>query len=307
MDYGEILGRSWRIAWNNKFLWVLGFLAAFTSGGGNVSFSSPGELPAGMEMPDLAELVPRVIAIVCIALFFGLLLVLLSLMARNGLIYAADQLDEGRHVTLGDAFGAGWRALGRVIGVALLLYLPLILLAVIIIMLATAGALGSFTALDPTQLEAEGSEFGLLIICLALLICCLAVLIGVVSIVLLFIRAFAVRGVVLQGLGVVEAIRHGWQVLRNNLPETIVLALIFFFMNVLLSLALLVVLLPFIVIVVVALASGDFQMDDLGLAALVPIVATGLCYALLAAALSSIFVTWQSTAFTLAYREFTAK
>ena len=35
MDYGEIITRAWNITWKNKFLWVLGFLAALTSIGSN--------------------------------------------------------------------------------------------------------------------------------------------------------------------------------------------------------------------------------------------------------------------------------
>jgi len=34
MNYGDTLKRGWQLTWNNKWLWLLGFLAALGGGGG---------------------------------------------------------------------------------------------------------------------------------------------------------------------------------------------------------------------------------------------------------------------------------
>ena len=42
MDYGNLLKRSWDIVWHNKFMFILGFLAALGSGGSNPSSRANG-------------------------------------------------------------------------------------------------------------------------------------------------------------------------------------------------------------------------------------------------------------------------
>jgi hypothetical protein len=39
MNYGDLLSRAWKIVWNNKYMFLLGFLAAFGSGG-NIPFNN---------------------------------------------------------------------------------------------------------------------------------------------------------------------------------------------------------------------------------------------------------------------------
>ena len=34
MDYGEVLGKAWKIIWKHKVLWIFGILASFGKGSG---------------------------------------------------------------------------------------------------------------------------------------------------------------------------------------------------------------------------------------------------------------------------------
>ena len=55
MDYGNLLKRSWDIVWHNKFLFILGFLAALGSGGSSPNGNNANYTFDASDMPgDMA-------------------------------------------------------------------------------------------------------------------------------------------------------------------------------------------------------------------------------------------------------------
>ncbi|MGD8857506.1 MAG: hypothetical protein PVG33_14325, partial [Chloroflexota bacterium] len=135
MDYGQLLRDAWYVVWNNKFLLILGFLAALgsgvSSGNNNVSYNlNADEIPPAFgERVDifLAHFAPIVIGLMCLVVFVGVLFWLIRLTAQAGLISAADRLHNGEKVTLVEALRSGLGKLGRMIGVYLILYGPFLL------------------------------------------------------------------------------------------------------------------------------------------------------------------------------------
>ncbi|KAA3664584.1 MAG: hypothetical protein DWQ04_04945, partial [Chloroflexi bacterium] len=139
MDYGDLLKRSWHIVWNNKFMFVLGFLAALGSGGGsgggnsgtNFSpsssggdeFNLPPEFAANIEQ-YWAEFAGVLIALVCFFVILGIVFWLVSLVGQTGLISSAARIDAGEEATLGEAFAEGTAKLGNMIGLNLVLSGP---------------------------------------------------------------------------------------------------------------------------------------------------------------------------------------
>ena len=53
MDYGNLLKRSWDIVWHNKFLFILGFLAALGSGGTNGNRGGQGNFNYTYDSSDI--------------------------------------------------------------------------------------------------------------------------------------------------------------------------------------------------------------------------------------------------------------
>ena len=52
MDYGKLFRRGWEIVWQNKYLFILGFLAALGGGGGGNSGSNFNyNVPGGNDFP----------------------------------------------------------------------------------------------------------------------------------------------------------------------------------------------------------------------------------------------------------------
>ncbi len=306
MDYGKLVSDSWRITWNNKFLWVLGFLAALTSvsSSGNSGRTVSERFESGDISPEMVTTVGgAMFLLICVGFAIGIILMLVSLAANGGLISAVARLDDGEKVTLGEAFGAGTQAIFRLFGVSFLLWLPFVLLIILATVIGIVGAGGIAAASDlANNLDGLVAALGIVIVCLVALCCALIPLGIVVSV----INEFALRGVMLRGLGVIDSIRHGWQIIRANLGEVIVLMLILFGVGLAYGILVGVIMLPLglLFFVPVAVMASGGSIPDMG--GVVLLIGGGLCLGILGAVLNSVIVTWRSAAITLAYRQFTA-
>lgn len=307
MDYGRLVSESWRITWNNKFLWVLGFLAALTSvsSSGNSGRTISQRLESGDVSPEMITAVSgAILLLVCIGFVLGIVLMLVSLAAQGGLISAVARLDDGEKVTLGEAFGAGTQAIIRLFGVGFLLWLPVILVVVLVTIIGIASA-GGFAAAasiadNPERLFAG---LGFLAICLVGLCCALIPLAIVISVV----YEFALRGTMLENLGVTDSIRWGWRVVRNNIAEIIVLLVLFWGIGILYAILVGLIMIPLALVVFVPTILMFNSGSTPNVATMGLLIGGGICLGVLGAVLNSVIVTWRSAAFTLAYRQLSAK
>ncbi len=312
MDYGELISRGWRITWNNKFLWVLGFLAALGSASGNFNSGSnvSQRMNSGEISPDLVAAIGAVGAVLaCIIFIIVIVFALVSLVARGGLIDAVARIDDGETVTLGEAFAAGTAKIWSLLGMSLLLYLPYFILltvgisVVIFGVFASAGGAALSGSFENGSPDAVLGAMGIFFVCFIVLMCILIP----VGVLLQFIHAFAFRGIMLQELGAADGIRHGWQVLRENASEILILALLFFVIGIVYSFAVMIVLMPLILVLFVPMFASMMRGGDVGVFQMLVLISGGICIGIFGAVLNSIITTWRSATFTLAYREFTSK
>ncbi|MCA9969121.1 MAG: hypothetical protein KC425_02845 [Anaerolineales bacterium] len=313
MDFGNLFSRAWQIVWRNKFLFVLGFLASLGSNGGSNSSSIRGDAssfdvpPGTMDTAEqfFAQYGGLLLAGACVLMMLGIVLWLLRLTAQGGLISAADRIDRGEQVSFGEAFAAGASKLGRLIGVNLLMYGPFLLLG-----LLAFGVFGLTVGTAVLQELSGGSAaeeiltaFLGFFACFGLLACLLVPLWLLVSL----IYPFAQRGVVLGERGVVDAIRHGWQIVRANAGDVLILAVIFVILGIVVGFAAFIIILPLGLLLFVPAIVGLASGGSIGVGEVVYLLGSGICVGLLAAAVNSILVAFRSTAVTLAYREFLAR
>lgn len=309
MDYLGTIRRGFEHTWNNKFLWVLGFLAALGSGSSfsnsNFSFNSgdTSALQNWLTPERAAALTAGLIGFTCIAFIVGIILWLVSLSARGGLIAAVAQLEAGSgKPTFGSAFRAGWRRVGRLVGMTILLFIiPAILFAILIaafLVPVTGMAVAAGSAEDPTGLLAGMGG-------MAVLFCCVLFALGLFTFVLSLIYPFAFRGIILRDLGVMDSIRHGWEVFRNNLGNIILLGLAFMLIGIAILILAVAILVPVGLAVGIPLAMlGRTDATFLqGLLAALGILVGVLVFA----AISAITTAWQSSTFTVAYLQWTGK
>jgi len=322
MDYTNLLKRAWHIVWNNKFMFVLGFLAALGSGGGsggggnsNFSFPSSGSGNNNIDLPPgfvenieryWAEFAGVLLALVCFFVILGIVFWLLSLVGQTGLISSAARIDAGEKATLGEAFGEGTSKLGKMVGLNLILYGPFILIGLI----AFGGAAvligpAMFAEMSGTggNFDAVAGALGGFFVCFGLLACILVPLGILVNI----IYPFAQRGLILQGYGVMDSIRHGWKVVRENVGDVVLLIILFLVIGFVFGIAAAIVLIPLALLIFVPnilsmVNSGTFEVVNI-----LFLIGGGICLGVLGAVINSMMIAYRSTAVTLAYQEFINK
>lgn len=226
MDFGKVLTRSWEIIRKNKVLWIFGILAScggqYRSSSFNYSYDSSstsnGQLPPGIEqwinqlearfnaIPE-EQLILIIVGLIGLFLLIGLLFFFIGVFGRVGLIKGAQQAEGGRSLGFGqlarDASDLFWRAVG------LNLLLAIIPIAVglvfgIAAVLFTVGTLGIGA------------------ICLIPLACLLVPLFIAYGVYI----ELANLALVTEELGVMDSLSRGWDVLRSNVGNVTVMALI---------------------------------------------------------------------------------
>lgn len=309
MNYMDTLKRGWQITWNNKWLWLLGFLAALGGGGGfssgsNYSMDSgsvaPGTTP-NIEPGMIAAIIGGAALLFCVFFIVGILLWLVSLASKGGLIKSVAELDRGGTSSFGRAFRQGWAKLLPLVGMTLLLFSVVIILAIIM----SIGFAGTLAAALAAGASADSNALMGLVGTAGLVFLCLLCLLVPLSLVLSLIYPFAYRGIMLRDLRVMDSIRHGWRVLRENLGEILLLGLIFFVVNFIIGL------IAAGIIGLVGISSGLIGLMMTGgeltttqiVGAGVAMLATFVIFAII----SAIFVAWRSATFTLAYQQWTGK
>ena len=289
MSFGKILGRAWEITWRWKALWVLGFLVSLSEGwfqiGNRTNWS---ERQGGHIPPEMGGIL---VSLACIGVVIGIILWVLAVISRGALIGGVQQVEETGETTLGQAWRAGLSRFWTLFGIGILTGLP-ILIMVFVIIAAFAGPLLADVAISGHGEPRAGILFSLLC---GMPLCCLAIAGGIV---LSQIQKYADRAAVLEGLDWIDAIKRGWQVLKENLAPTVILWLIFFGIGLVLFVivggSVLVLSLPFI---------GILSSTDPGAWILIPVVCGGLLMVIVGAVVGSVIETFTSATWTLAYRE----
>lgn len=318
MDFGQLLSRGWNIVWNNKWLWWLGLLAGLSgaisnNGGGNLNynFSSPEELQQflGVDADQIEpalqqsfeQLMGVMIGIGCLFAVIAIGLWLLSHAARAGMIKAVVELDSGGVMTWGEALRLGWRYVGRVILMNILLFLPIIVL-VLVAIAAGAGAVAT-SFVGGASVEELGNVLGALGVALACLVPLLC-LVVILALILQFVGAFGYRGIVLRDMGVMDGIGHGWQVFRGRLADSFLLGVIFGVIGLIYNLVVGAILGGLALAGLSSFISDILTGREITAGQFVNAILLGLLVGVLRAVLNSILVAWQSSSVTLAYLEF---
>jgi hypothetical protein len=314
MDYGDLLTRAWRVVWGNKYLIIVGFLAALGSAGGtsgpNFSYSFSNEdLPPGFDIRVerfFEEYWPYMAGLACLAMLITLVLWLVRLTAQGGLIGAVDRLEAGEKVSFGEAISAGAGKLGRLVGINVIMYGVFFILGMIAAGLGIAlfvNALDYGLSNYSTVAEGTLATLGILLACIGVLFCLLLPVLAVVSV----IYPFAQRAAVLEDLSVTGSIGRGWRIIRANLAEVIILVVIFIALGILFGLVIAAIMFPLGLLLFVPWVVGVVDQGTFNFGGFALMAASGICMGLVAAALHSVLIAFRSATVTLAYREFMVK
>jgi hypothetical protein len=117
----------------------------------------------------------------------------------------------------------------------------------------------------------------------------------------------AQRSLVLEETGVVEAIRRGWQILSRRVGDMLVLVLLLFLVSVVFNILVGIILVPLGLLLAVPTILELLQGGLPSAGQLVAIGLGAILLALLGQLLRGLYVTYQSVAYTVAYRRLTGK
>lgn len=202
------------------------------------------------------------------------------------------------------AFSFGLTKLGRMVGVNVLMYGPFTLLGLTLVggFVATVGlaAWDEATRGAAGMPEALAGSLALVMACVGCLFCIAMPLIFFISL----IYPFAQRGIVIQDMGVMDSVRHGWQILKGNVGDILLLVVLFFVISMVFGVVSLIVLLPLGFLALGPSVIGLISGGTLGVPEIAMLTGGGICVGLVGTAINSIMVSFRSTAMTLAYQEF---
>jgi len=310
MPYSQILSRAFEITRRYRALWVFGFLIALFGGAGrgggpNFGFGDtdfvrgrPFDGPFPFNV-DPAAMLGVIALIVGVILVLGLITLVVRYVAEVALIDGAARADDGESVTVAGGFRRGWSRDAFYFFLAkLLLSLPIIVIAIgvaVVVAALLAGGIGAAAATDRGIVAALGIGLFLVVLLPAI---ALLILLGAA---LALLGQWAVREVVLRRAGPLEAIGAAWRLTRDHLTETILFGLLMLAIGFGFGL-----LMTPLVLMAGAIVLGPaflaYQTANSLAAALAVGVPLGLLALIGFAIIAGLYVTFSSTAWTLAWR-----
>lgn len=241
MDHIKVLKRAFEITWRYRALWVFGIIFALTAGGGGGGSNSGypfsggggngngGNLPPGqIEMPHIpTEVVWAIVALVAALVCVVLILIVAGTIARyvseTALIRMVDDHEEtGEKRSIRHGFRLGWaRAAWRFFLMDLLIAVAVIVgvLAMLVppVLLLTVLALPAALLLSPVVLIVVAAV-GAFFLSIFLFI--------IVGLVLSGLTPFFRRVCALDDVGVLEAIRLGFQFVKRHFKDVAIMWLL---------------------------------------------------------------------------------
>ncbi len=232
MNHWKVLKRALEITWRYRALWVFGILVTLTTSrgsgnGGQGLFSGDGNFPpfsGELDIPPqlVGTLVGLGIGLVCLAVVLAILGVVVRYVATTALIGMVDDREttgEKRNVSWGIRWG--WsRSAWRLFLIDLLIGVPVTLVFILLFLLALAPLLLWITGDNTAGIIGTAATVAMVIPLILLVIA--------VSVVLTLLTHFFRRACALEEVGVIEAIRQGYGLVRRHLQDVAVMWLIMF-------------------------------------------------------------------------------
>lgn len=315
MDLGDVLSKVWKIIWKNKILWIFGLLSSCGrggggGGGGSGNFNFPGTENFNLEngedpfsngdFPQLEEFaqsfesifdngdqtaIAFMIGIMCVVIILSVAVLFIQSIGRSGMIRGtamADRSDE--KLTFGQIWSDGSPYFVKVflfnflIGIVIFLAFMIVLIPLVLVGILTMG-IG--------------------FICIIPLLCLMIPIGWAINVVI----EQANVALVLENLGMVDAVKRGWNVCRQNLGPIAVMGLIIFvgggIVSVIIALPLLLLIVPLVI--------GGVSQDQAVLTTGVATFGIMLCCLLpVIFALQGVLQSFIDTAWTLTFLRLTS-
>lgn len=224
MNYGDLIGEAFRIAWRNRFLWVLGFLL------GGATVVSPTDFgtvstnePAWTQ--DLGRWIENNVGLAILVLALTILVIILVFLAlftlcRAALTESIGAIARGERRGFGSTLRGGLSYFWRVLLQTLLVGLISLAVVIPVYLLLAAAFVRLFAGIAATDSTAARVVIALACVVAILL---LVVALVIASVALAIVGQLALRDLILGHSGIVSSIGNGYRIFRRNLGRTLLL------------------------------------------------------------------------------------
>lgn len=238
MNHQKILRRAWDMLWSYKALWLFGIILTLTTvsweaasmGGGNNGRASSDqrqeiELPEDIQ-EDLDEfnrqleetslgttLFAIVVSLACGMFILFALALIARYVAETGLIRMVDHAEEtGEYLGLKQGIRLGWSGFAlRLFLIDLLVNLPTVLIIIVLFLLALSPLLLWVNGQTVASIVGTVASIGLFFLVMFFAI--------VTAALLALLKHFFRRACVLEKLDVIESVRQGYTLVRQNIKD----------------------------------------------------------------------------------------
>ncbi len=302
MDFGEVLGRAWKITWKHKVLWIFGILAGCSHGGTGANsgyrFGVPGRQGPPSQVPEQDQFWLQfgnwigahwwvVTLIILLILVIVIITILLGTLGRIGLIKGTAKADGGaEHLTFVELWDESLPYFWRIFLLSLIVGLAAFVLAVALLLLAIGAAVVTL---------------GIGLICFIPLLCVLVLALWFLGIIV----QLAETAIVIENRGIMDGLQRGWDVAKRNVGPVLIMWLILFIIG--LAAGLLIAIPVFAIFLPAAIGFAFANGQGTALS-WTPLIVAGLCFVVylpFLLVLNGILTAYLQSAWTLTYLRLT--
>lgn len=210
MNFEAIFRKSLSTAWNNKSLWIFGMFAMGMSG---IDFNMGIDQSAfGFEdeVPDMQQLLEMMAPLTTGVILFSIISWIISIISQTALIDSCNKLTRGGVYSFKDSYSAGLNFFWRMLGITFLSFSVMIITSLVMIFIG----IGTF---------ALNQSMGVLVL--------LGMIpIGMIGFFFYFsIFILALRALVIRNVSIGDAVYEGWQLVKTNKLNCLILLIAAFF------------------------------------------------------------------------------
>lgn len=314
MNYRQILITALKTTWKNKYLWVFGFLAGITLGISNYNLYSYNFIQGGSWLfQNLRHIINSTPRFAVILLLVSIIVWAIGTLARISLIAATGQYleSDSSRIQLNELFQKTLTKFLPIIIMQLVVWSPIIIVSLLFVFVARLEFSSSTVFQNFPNTMTKITE--------ALIIPILifpGIVLHILPIILIFVDSFAYRSMVLSNNGLINSIKHTLLLLKTFAKEVLILTSVCLVLGLIYTTIMDLLLTPLLdnlMINLKAIAphcvrSNGHYFDLMNCLintpsnlAVIPIM---LVVGLILAILTSIWITFQSVTFTIAYNHF---
>jgi len=295
IKYLQILKDSWRIIWNNKYLWWFGFFIALGSGGGfnsQLPMNNNGDweekTEAGREeiLSFINSHFEWIATGLIILAAIAIALLVLRIISQAAIIKSVDDIEKGGGSNFSIGFKKGRKYFWKLLAIDLILgFFTLGILIVLFLPVVFLFHAKSYIA--------------------ASLLLILAILIFIPLVILVsFLKKYAHFYLVLAKSGIGSSIENAYQVFRKNILSSLIMALLLLVIGVIAGIAMVMLILPLALVFIFMGLILYLLLAKIGI--FIAAVLGVLILILIIFLLSSIVTSFYQTAWLLFFQEIAA-